>query len=83
MVARERLLDRLREASGLRVTVVAALAGYGKTTLLGTGPRPNQSGSLARPRASRPMTITNPSRPGAQSLIVRFNAAARGAALEV
>ena len=35
-VARDRLLDRLRGATYSRLTVVAAPAGYGKTTLLGT-----------------------------------------------
>ena len=35
-IARNRLLDRLRQTGDPRVTVVAAPAGYGKTTLLGT-----------------------------------------------
>jgi hypothetical protein len=35
-IARDRLLDRLRRPWGPRLTVVAAPAGYGKTTLLGT-----------------------------------------------
>ena len=35
-VVRERLLERLRPEPGQRLTVVAAPAGYGKTTLLGT-----------------------------------------------
>ena len=35
LVARDRLLGRLRPEPGLRLVVVAAPAGYGKTTLLG------------------------------------------------
>src|SRR5262249_11687811 len=35
-VARERLVDRLRASAGVKLTVVAAPAGCGKTTLLGT-----------------------------------------------
>ena len=35
-LARDRLLDRLRQPQGSRLTVVVAPAGYGKTTLLGT-----------------------------------------------
>ena len=34
-VARDRLFDRLRAGPGIKVTVIAAPAGYGKTTLLG------------------------------------------------
>jgi LuxR family maltose regulon positive regulatory protein len=36
MVVRDRLLERLRPVPGLKLTVVAAPAGCGKTTLLGT-----------------------------------------------
>src|SRR5262245_28805898 len=35
-VRRDRLLDRLRPAAGVKLTVIAAPAGCGKTTLLGT-----------------------------------------------
>src|SRR5262245_9513112 len=35
-VLRDRLVDRLRPRPGIKLTVVAAPAGYGKTTLLGT-----------------------------------------------
>src|SRR5215831_2649365 len=35
-VVRERLVDRLRASAGVKLTVVAAPAGCGKTTLLGT-----------------------------------------------
>ena len=35
-LARDRLVERLRGGPGTKVTLVAAPAGYGKTTLLGT-----------------------------------------------
>ena len=34
-LARDRLVERLRAGAGTKVTLVAAPAGYGKTTLLG------------------------------------------------
>ena len=44
LVARDRLLDSLRLDPGLRLVVVAAPAGYGKTTLLGMWRRAEASG---------------------------------------